>query len=96
MSEQVAPPMICLCCGKALEPAERGSTDPLTPPSGATVFFSHGNFGSTLWDPVDDYQHLEVFVCDECLAGRTERAWHVTAGARRPNNTYRTWDPKKG
>jgi hypothetical protein len=33
----------------------------------ATVWKSHGNFGSAVYDPLDDRVFLEAFICDACL-----------------------------
>ena len=33
----------------------------------ATIWKSHGNFGSTVFDPIEDNRHLEILICDECL-----------------------------
>jgi len=32
----------------------------------ATIWRSYGNFGSTIFDPLDN-EYLQVYVCDECL-----------------------------
>jgi hypothetical protein len=60
-------PTNCIVCDKKLELDDCG-------PSGATVFYSHGNFGSTLFDPFqetisrsDTSTLLHAVVCDDCL-----------------------------
>ena len=60
-------PVPCLRCGQPLEasmPSFEGETDNL--PADATVFTSHGNYGSTVFDPMDS-STLIVNVCDSCL-----------------------------
>jgi hypothetical protein len=58
----------CVVCGKELKPAFEDDIDNESPPSAATVFTSHGNFGSTLWDPVGSSRYLQVTLCDKCLS----------------------------
>lgn len=42
------------------------------PPMDATVWTSQGNYGSTLFDPMDG-TYLDLFVCDPCLKKRKKR-----------------------
>ena len=53
----------CVICGKPIKTSE-------TFVQAATIFTAHGNFGSTLWDPVprDDLTpYLQITICDKCL-----------------------------
>lgn len=84
--------MQCLVCRKQLDSMR---SDGQLSPSAATVFYSHGNYGSNVWDPGSDAAHLELFVCDGCLVERADCVLHVTPGARRQDNHYRIWDPRK-
>ncbi len=35
---------------------------------GATIWRSNGNYGSTVYDPINDESHyLETCICDKCL-----------------------------
>ena len=43
-------------------------------PIGGTVFRTYGNYGSTVFDPMDA-SYLEIVVCDACLNSRTERTY---------------------
>lgn len=39
-------------------------------PSGATVWYTKGNYGSAVYDPInliDDGKSLMIFICDDCL-----------------------------
>lgn len=56
--------MFCIVCGKMLTPSIQG-TDFL--PGGGLVFESSGNFGSSIWDPMDSGKKLRVFICDDCI-----------------------------
>jgi hypothetical protein len=63
MSDATNFSLACLCCGKPLNSAIPGLNDL---PLKATVFVSHGNYGSTVFDPFDG-SFLQVNVCDDCL-----------------------------
>lgn len=78
MGERALP---CVICGKWLRNVMPDYTT--NQPSEGTSFWTHGNYGSTVFDPMDG-TFIEVNICDECLvrAGEQER---VLAGRdRRP------------
>jgi len=54
----------CLVCGKELEQIDSGS---FNHPNNACACYTHGNYGSCVFDPLNDYHLLEFNVCDECL-----------------------------
>lgn len=86
----------CIVCGKALESAVRsvGSrTDPNQPSEG-TVFSSHGNYGSTVWDPMTGVDMLEINVCDPCLVEHAGRVLHVKR-VTQAHDTVLPWDPER-
>jgi hypothetical protein len=64
MADIVAPPP-CVLCGKPLKSAIAGPDGNL--PLDATIFISHGNYGSTVFDPMDG-SALIVNICDGCLS----------------------------
>jgi hypothetical protein len=71
----------CLVCGSALEPV---SPECENQPHYATVFSARGQYGSTVFDPMDG-SYLELNVCDRCLleaAARGQVLWGRD-GARR-------------
>lgn len=42
-------------------------------PYKGTTFMSHGQYGSTVWDPMDG-SFIQINICDECLtAAATDR-----------------------
>ena len=53
----------CIVCGKKLPNV---TDDSENQPSGGTCFQSHGQYGSTIFDPMDG-SYIEIIVCDECL-----------------------------
>ena len=58
----------CICCEKSIKHCGPDGEDCFSnPPNDATVWTSHGNYGSTLYDPMDGKDTLETFICDECL-----------------------------
>ena len=73
----------CIKCGKQLDnwdvayPEGASQVHPL----GGTVFRSYGNYGSTVFDPLDA-SYLDICVCDSCLSTTT----HVYAGV---NESYK-------
>lgn len=69
----------CIICGKTLEPALRNVRDRIdaNQPKDGTVFSSHGNYGSTVWDPMTGVDLLEINICDPCLLERKDRVTHV-------------------
>lgn len=86
-------PTPCLICNAALDssaPSEPGD-GPATP-SGATIFVSHGNYGSTVFDPIWGSPFLQVNICDGCLLSRVgDRIQLVTKTEPRPEFVSRAW-----
>lgn len=73
----------CIVCGKKLEPT---FCDPLpgpvsNQPSEATYFISYGQYGSTIFDPMDG-QFIEINICDVCLAAKRGERQNVIALGR--------------
>ena len=56
----------CIKCGKQLSPAFGDAYQDGNQPFGATVFVAHGQYGSTVFDPMNN-NYLEVNICDDCL-----------------------------
>jgi hypothetical protein len=59
----------CLACGRELYNV---SDDSENQPYNGTTFYSHGQYGSTIYDPMDGH-FLEINICDFCLASHPER-----------------------
>ena len=53
----------CIVCGKLLKNVFEKCNNQ---PDGATSFGSHGQYGSTIFDPMDGH-FLEINICDDCL-----------------------------
>lgn len=68
----------CIVCDRNFESAANDPSFDFVPYEG-TLFYSHGHYGSTVFDPMDGTQ-LEVIVCDECLKARWQRVALVHPG----------------
>lgn len=73
--------MVCIVCEKELSSAYKYSTEPSCPPNDATVWYTHGNYGSTIWDEevknTSSYKkyRLEAYICDKCLTERASKVY---------------------
>jgi hypothetical protein len=84
----------CVMCGKELLQVLPDYPDSSYPSDG-TTFVSHGNYGSTVWEPIDygRYEYLELNFCDPCLLrlsgeGKIEK---VATQTQRPILTREEW-----
>lgn len=57
---------VCFCCDKKIGKTVAIDDGFDHPPNDATVWRSHGNYGSTVFDPMDS-TYLEAYICDACL-----------------------------
>lgn len=81
----------CLACGAELEPAFKDVDDVVNQPYGGTVFTSHGQYGSTVWDPCGTgSEFLEITICDPCLVKHQDR---VLKGRKIPRPSDWTYEP---
>lgn len=55
--------IVCDCSLDSCMQMEEGANQPYK----GTVFTSHGQYGSTIFDPMDG-SYLEINICDACLA----------------------------
>jgi hypothetical protein len=85
----------CIVCDAGFE-SPVGSKNESNMPYQGTVFSSHGNYGSTVWDPMWKKTTIEVNICDDCLkkAAREDKVYVCTV---KEDTTYTTalWDPSK-
>lgn len=77
----------CLVCDKELE-FDNNFT------YGATIWKSNGNYGSTVFDPLHGNEHLEAFVCDECLLRKKSQMTLVITSTKTTVVSKRTPDFK--
>lgn len=93
-------PLPCIVCGVTPErvfpqdilPSSLRDEGPAQPYA-ATTFLSHGQYGSTVFDPQDE-SRLQINVCDPCLVAHPYRVWH-SRYVRRPVQTVfsHPWTP---
>lgn len=67
--------MHCLICDKPLETeeAEVGDTLCSFPVYGGILCQTHGNYGSTKYDPLFEDEILHFVICDECLVKKADK-----------------------
>ena len=69
---------LCIACDKDVSNCASEEHDDFNmPPDGATVWTSHGNYGSTIYDPISGGEYLECYICDECVTKKADRVFHV-------------------
>lgn len=80
---RVKNPLPCFVCERELDHAVgkmlSESDSPLSnQPDNGVYFSTHGNFGSTVYDPMfdlyGDNETLEIAICDDCLIDGRERS----------------------
>lgn len=64
----------CIVCGAVPEPAVPADIEQ-NQPYAATVFRAYGQYGSTVFDPMDR-SFLEINVCDSCLVAHQDMVLH--------------------
>lgn len=83
----------CIVCRRALDDALTGLD--VNQPADATIFHSHGNYGSTVFDPMSERERLDINICDECLiaAARDGIVNHTLTEGTPPRLTTTPWMP---
>lgn len=66
----------CLTCGRLLDEVMPGFSE--NQPNGGVTAMSRGNYGSTVFDPMDG-STIEFILCDPCLVAAGERGSVLTA-----------------
>lgn len=87
-------PLPCIKCGRKLEPVHADHV-PRQPYAG-TTFVSHGQYGSTVFEPNSPRVFLEINVCDTCMC-ECARDGSIARGVNvhRPDDVqYESWDPE--
>ena len=80
---QVPYDRFCFCCKKRMEPIlqpDYGDTKnavQLTPPIDGTFWDCYGNYGSRIWDPVNERRRLNIIICDNCLVENSKYVINV-------------------
>ena len=80
----------CFKCGYVPEPVNRDFPEQ---PYEATAFTSGGHYGSTVYDPMSNYRHLRIIICDKCLLEHRTEVQEVFISPRASVYDHQPWDP---
>lgn len=69
---EVIKTLSCIVCEKELESALPEKIQDVNQPYAGTTFFAYGQYGSTIFDPMDG-SSLEINICDDCLDKKAKR-----------------------
>lgn len=87
-------PLPCFVCGKDLEAAFSGIRQALEQPVDAVMFYTYGQYGSTVFDPQDNSQ-IQINICDVCLLAGKDRVWHVRHVRQGAQEIFsKPWNPE--
>lgn len=88
-------PLNCIACNKKLETAIPPEAADHNQPYGATIFTARGQFGSTIFDPMNG-TYLEINVCDDCLHKAAVQNQVLLCGTPQPRKrVMKFWDPEE-
>lgn len=98
MTDKQNPTLPCFGCGQALSPALEELDH--NQPYGATIFRAHGQYGSTVFDPMNwgsgVEKFLEINICDTCLVIGANKVLYTEQAMLKPQTLKRaTWVPPK-
>lgn len=83
-------PLPCIVCGMQPKSCSPGS-DFFWQPLDAVMFDAgSGNYGSSVWDEMDD-RSMWINVCDECLVARKDRVAVVRTIRQRREVKFAMW-----
>ena len=75
----------CVICGRVLL---RDMDDYEAQPREGVMCSTHGNYGSTVYDPVGSGEYLAFNICDPCLVEAGERGRLFATHSARPVKAY--------
>lgn len=61
----------CIICEAPVDNWDIAYEKPTVHPIGGTIFRTYGNYGSSVFDPMDA-SYLDVVICDSCLKARSQ------------------------
>ena len=87
MSDRELKKIKCFCCGKELEidwyESYRDEPDILVPVYDGLWFESAGNYGSTIYDPIDNdsrrKDRIRIVICDECVTKKKDEVTRIVS-----------------
>lgn len=74
----------CFKCGKELESI---FPDKFQAYAG-TQFISYGHYGSTLFDPMNENEYIEIVICDKCLSENANNVSHTKKSSEYTGKNY--------
>lgn len=84
--------MFCFKCLKKLEPVFPNKWNYRQPSDGLT-FSAAGNYGSTVYDPVNTAPELVIWICDDCIREHKELVQMRTIERIAPAVIWSDFDP---
>jgi len=78
----------CIVCLRELKLIEFGFTDIY-----ATEFKTHGHYGSSVIDSMDETEELRIVICDKCLSERSNAVYEIFGHKLRTANE--TWTKRQ-
>jgi hypothetical protein len=75
--EEIKTKVRCLCCDKELEATSLSENEPPCMINDGVKCYTHGNYGSTVFDPVYGDYRLVFYICDLCISSRKDKILHV-------------------
>ncbi len=70
----------CICCSKEIKVTEEGDHRTV---HDATIWRSHGNYGSGVYDSPTNNTFLEALIFDDCLKRLKPLLWEVSMSVKR-------------
>jgi len=77
----------CIVCDKELESALPEKFDDVDQPYAGTSFYAHGQYGSTIFDPMDG-SFLKINICDDCLDKKAKQQAILIGFPKKPNRLW--------
>lgn len=85
----------CFVCGKELKMPwydEKDEQTTIQPLDDGLWFRSTGNYGSTIFDPMDE-QYLEISICDKCILDKKDEVKHIHNIRRKSTSEANPFSP---
>lgn len=85
--------MRCISCDEEQRPGTPHTSLADQQPRSGLVLYSHGNYSSAVFDPMDGgATRLELYLCDACAVKKAASIYHVSPGALPRDNVYVRFD----
>lgn len=81
------PALPCIVCDKPLMNAMHMVKNQ---PLDGLQFKTNGHYGTTLFDPMSEFESIAVNICDECLKAKSDKVLYRFRKPSRPEYDYST------